>query len=146
MQQSSEQASWFLQIGSDLVLYYLLASLVILRILWSMGERSREEQNLFSFLLLFLAFVNFAGVIPTLGGRYMSIFFLFGTLYLFQYYSALRENNLSLLTLAGLFPMLLYMAISFRLGSLSMSVWLFAPLLGSPLVAPDLTVYDLLFG
>jgi hypothetical protein len=146
VEESSQQLDWFMQIGNDLVLYYLIASVIIIRILWMRTERQKAEQNLFSFLLLFLAFVNFGAVIPTFGRRFQMVFFLFATLYLFYYYCSIPDRRINLLTWIGLFPMLLFTAIVFRQGALSINAWIFAPGFGIPLLAPDFTLYDMLFG
>lgn len=140
-----QEASWFLKIGYDLVLYYILISALILHYSFSAIINSRAEKNMFSFLLLFLAFVNFGNAIPSFGERFQILFFLFGTLYLIICYSRLPWKNLSYLTLAGLFPMILYSAIIFRQGADSINAWLFTPVFGLPLFMPALSIGDLLF-
>jgi hypothetical protein len=74
------------------------------------------------------------------------VFFLFATLYLFYYYCSIPDRRINLLTWIGLFPMLLFTAIVFRQGALSINAWIFAPGFGIPLLAPDFTLYDMLFG
>jgi len=140
-----QEASWFLKIGYDLVLFYLLIASLILHYSFSSLINSRAEKNMFSFLLLFLSFVNFGNAIPSFGERFQILFFLFGTLYLIICYSRLPWKNLSYLTLAGLFPMILYSAIIFRQGADSINAWLFTPLFGLPLFMPALSIGDLLF-
>jgi len=140
-----EHSSWFMRISTDLVLYYLGASVIIVRLLWRRMERQSIEKNLFSFILLFFAFVNFAKIIPTFGNRFQLVFFLFATVYLFVYYVRIPEKKINLLAWIGLIPMVLYTAIIFRQGALSTSVWLISPGLGAPLIATDFSFYDLLF-
>jgi len=140
-----EQSSWFMRISTDFVLYYLGASVVIIRYLWRGMERQSIEKNLFSFILLFFAFVNFGKIIPTFGNRFQLVFFLFATVYLFVYYVRMPEKKINLLTWLGLIPMVLYTAIIFRQGALTTSVWLISPGLGAPLIATDFSFYDLLF-
>ncbi|NLA48915.1 MAG: hypothetical protein GX876_05565, partial [Bacteroidales bacterium] len=144
-QEQFQESAWFLKIGYDLVFYYLIIASIILHYSFSSRINSKNEKNLFSFLLLFLAFVNFGKEIPSFGGRFQMIFLLFGTLYLILIYSRLPGRNISFLTFAGLFPMLLLSAINFRQGADSINVWLFTPVLGSPLYLPVLSVGELLF-
>ena len=145
MEQSAESASWFLILSSNLVFYYLLAVIVIIQLLNRNQEKERADRNLFSFLLLFLAFVNFGKVIPTFGGRFSLIFFLFATLYIFRYFLKYSGDKLNFITWIGLFPMALYTAVAFRNGMESISVFLFSPGLGVPLLAPALSLADLFF-
>src|SRR5690606_36196095 len=94
------------------------------------------ERNLFSFLLLFLAFVNFGMPIPSFGERFMILFFLFATAYLILYFVKLPGTKLSFLVILGLFPMALYTLIIFRIGTESISAWILSPSFGVPLFAP----------
>ena len=143
--ESAESASWFLVLSGELVFYFLLAAIVIIQILNWRQEKDKADKNLFSFLLLFLAFINFGRIIPTFGGRFSLIFYLFATLYIFRYFVKYTGNKLNFLTWAGLFPMALYTAVIFRNGMESMSVFLFSPGLGVPLLAPALSLADIFF-
>jgi hypothetical protein len=144
VQDMQERASWFLKISSDLIFYFLLLSIIVIQFKPGISKE-KNERNLFSFLLLFLAFVNFGKAIPALGGRFQTIFYLFATLYIFLHFLKMPGNKLSILTLVGLFPMLLYVAIQFRIGSESINAWIFTPGFGMPLLAPGLSIADLLF-
>jgi hypothetical protein len=143
--ESIAQAAWFLQIVNNLVFYYLLLALAYIKIRYGSMMKGKAESNLFSFLLIFLAFVNFGMPIPAFGSRFQMIFFLFATYYIFLFFIKLPGNKVYLLTILGLFPMLLYSAVTFRLGSESISAWLLTPGLGSPLVLPVLSISDLMF-
>jgi hypothetical protein len=145
VQESGEQVAWFMKTGSNLVFYYLIIAIVFVQLRYGALLKGREEKNLFSFLLLFVAFVNFGMPIPSFGGRFQILFFLFATLYLFICYSKFSGNKISPLILAGLFPMLLFTLINFRIGSESINAWIFTPLLGSPLFTPILSVSELIF-
>jgi hypothetical protein len=140
-----ENASWFMQIGNNLIFYYLLIAIVVTRLKLTKLSKNNEEINLFSFLLLFLAFTNFASAIPTFGGRFQTLFCLFATLYLFLGLLQFNERRIMNLTLLGLFPMGLYVAVVFRMGSESLSAWLLTPVFGIPWIAPSISVADLLF-
>jgi hypothetical protein len=144
-QESVMQDAWFLRIGSDMVLYYLLLAIVVVRYRMKNSVQNQPSENLFSFLLLFLAFVNFGMPIPSFGGRFMILFFMFATLYVFRFFVGNDSPRIDILTLVGLFPMLLFTAITFRQGSETMNAWLFAPGFGIPWLVPELTVFEVLF-
>ena len=144
-QEEVEQAAWFLQIGDLLVFYYIILAMVIVHIKSGSLIKDKAESNLFSFLLLFLSFVNFGKEIPSFGGRFQTLFLLFGTLYIFLYFVKLPGSKVNLLTVIGLLPMILYTAILFRQGSESISAWILTPGLGLPLLVPGLSITDLLF-
>jgi EpsG-like putative glucosyltransferase len=140
-----QSASWFLKLGYDLVFYYFLLAIIIIQFNSLYVEKDDKMKNLYSFLLLFLAFVNFGKAIPSFGGRFQILFLIFASLYLFLYHARIKTDKITVLTLLGIFPMLLNVAISFRLASQSISVWLFTPGLGLPLLAPGISLFDLLF-
>jgi hypothetical protein len=143
-QESFEDLAWFMKIGNDLVLYYLLFGIIFIQVLHKDSMKDQPEKNLFSFLLLFLAFVNFGKVIPSFGGRFQVIFFMFATLFIFLYLVKLPGRKINLLTLVGLFPMLLYAAIAFRQGADSINAWILTPGIGLPLLAP-LSLAEVMF-
>jgi hypothetical protein len=143
--EALEQSKWFMKIGNDLVFYYLLLAIIVIQLKSGNLMKEKAERNIFSFLLLFLSFVNFGKGIPSFGGRFQIIFFLFATLYVFLYFLKLPGNKVNLLTMLGLFPMVLYAAITFRLGFDSISAWILTPGLGLPLLVPALSISDFLF-
>lgn len=138
-------AAWFLKIGSDLVSYYLLFALIVIQLGYGSLMKDKAEKSLFSFMLLFLSFVNFGKAIPSFGSRFQAIFFMFATAYVILYLIKLPGNKINLLTWIGLFPMALYSAIALRQGSETMNAWLFTPGLGLPWLVQDLSVFDILF-
>lgn len=145
VQESAADLSWFMKIGSDLVFYYLLLVIIVARLKSRSLDRDKAAENLFSFLLLFLAFVNFGMEIPSLGVRFRMVFFIFATLYIFMYLVRFPGKKINVLTLIGLFPMLLHTAIAFRQGSDSINAWILSPFLGLPLITPGVSVASLLF-
>lgn len=145
LKESLSTTSWFVGLNAKLIFYYLLAALAFIKFRFWSRMTDRPEKNLFSFLLLFLAFVNFGQNIPSFGSRFQTVFFLFATLYLFNHYVKQSGNKINLLTLAGLFPMVLYCAVVFRIGSESINAWIFAPGLGVPLAFPALSVAEFFF-
>lgn len=144
-QKSIEQVTWFLKISNELVFYYLLLAIIVIQLKDGSLMKEKYERNLFSFLLLLLSFVNFGKNIPSFGERYRILFFLFATVYIFLYIMKHSPYKINLLIWVGLFPMALYAAVAFRQGFESISAWILTPLLGLPLVIPDLSVADLLF-
>ena len=75
----------------------------------------------------------------------MVLFFLFATAYLLLYFAKLPGDKIYFLILIGLFPMLLYSIINFRLGAESMNAWIFSPGFGVPFFSPILSLYEVLF-
>jgi hypothetical protein len=130
---------------SDLIFYYLLIAIAVIQLTQRSIMTGKTEKSLFSFLLLFLAFVNFGMQIPSFGERFMVIFFLFATSYLLIYFGKLPGEKLYFMIILGLFPMMLYSLINFRIGTESINVWIFSPGLGVPLFAPILSLFEILF-
>ena len=59
-----QQTRWFINFSNDIIFYYLLIVLIIIYFTHKDLMNSKPEKNLFSFLLLFLAFVNFGAPFP----------------------------------------------------------------------------------
>ena len=140
-----QDSSWFVFMSRDFIFYYLIATVFFIYFFTRQYPKEKPERNLFSFLLLLLAFVNFGSIIPTFGGRFEIVFFLFATLYIFLHALKMEGNNLRLITWIGLFPMLLYIAVLFRVDSVSVSAFLFTPGFGVPLLAPAVSLAQVLF-
>ena len=145
MRQSYERTAWFIRIMNDSVFYFYILAIVIIQIFYKDYIKSKYQENLFSFLLLMISFVNFGRVIPTLSGRYQVVFFLFATLFVFLFFIKQGGRKINFITLLGLFPMLIYSAVQFRLGSSSINLWLFSPVFGLPLFLPEISIADILF-
>jgi hypothetical protein len=144
-QSAYETASWFIKIGNNLVLYYYLIAIIFIQIRYRKLMNDKPERNLFSFLILFLAFVNFGMSIPSFGSRFQIVFFLFATLYVYLFFLKMPKVKLHLLTWLALFPMLLYTVVLFRTSSGCINTWLFTPGFGLPFLVPGISLYDLLF-
>ena len=71
-----------MKIGNDLVLYYLLFGIIFIQVLHKDSMKDQPEKP-FSFLLLFLAFVNFGKVIPSLVVGFKLFFHVCNTFYFF---------------------------------------------------------------
>lgn len=144
-QELWQNAHWWLPLSKDLIFYYLVFAMVIIFLTQRELMKLKSEKNLFSFLLLFLSFVNFGKAIPNFGDRFQIVFILFATLYVFFYFLKLPGNRINIITLVGLLPMALYAAVVFRQGSDSINAWILTPGLGLPLLTPGLSIADLLF-
>lgn len=144
LQAMMNQSSWFVKLYNSLLYNYILIGIVVIQVWFRKHMNNKHERNLFSFILLFISFVNFSSVIPSFS-RFQLIFYLFGILYLFLFFLKVPDNKLNILKVAGAFPMLLYAAVTFRIGADSINAWLISPLLGSPFFAPVISVADLLF-
>ena len=79
-----QQTRWFVNLSNDIIFYYLLIVLIIIYLTHRDLMNEQTEKNLFGFLLLFLAFVNFGTPFPDFA-RFKIIFLLFATLYIFLY-------------------------------------------------------------
>ena len=143
--QSAEQSAWFINISGDLVFYYMILAVAFIHLKNKSLIKGEDEKNLYSFLLLFLAFINFGMPIPSFGGRFRVLLFLFGTAYLLMYFSKLSRRKIDFFILVGIFPMFLYATINFRIGTEHLNAWIFSPGFGVPLFAPILSLYEVLF-
>ncbi len=143
LEASAEGAKWFIIWSTQLVNFYVYLAFVYARTIWRKYTKDPIMERLFSFSILFLSFANFSKVVPS-GNRFMIVFFLFATAYIYILFLKRRTNRLSWLTLAGLFPMLLFAALSFRQGFENMNLWLFAPM-PFPFTAEAITIAELFF-
>ena len=141
-----EDADLIFKITHKFVLYYLLAVILIMQVNKKIrNDQTRGEKNLYSFVLLFLTFINFGMVIPSLGQRFQIIFFLFATTYVFLLIQKLPVKRINILSIIAIIPILLYSTIIIRQGTESISAWIFTPIFGVPWIAPSLSLADLLF-
>ena len=145
MEESRAQASWFLPLSNILVFNYLILLIIVIKFIYGNLMNGKYERNLFSFLLLFISLVNFGKVIPTFGGRFQTVFYLFASLYAFLYFLKMPGNRIHFLALIGIVPIALYIAIEFRIGSGTINSWIFSPGFGSPLLISGLSLADLFF-
>ena len=145
IQDSYQGASWFLGLHEDLVLYFLLFSIVYIQVKGRSLMKFEPEKNLFSFLLLFLSFINFADIIPSFGGRFKIVYFLYATLYVLIYTTRVKTTMFNPIKLASIFPIALYCAVQFRLGSEHISAWIIYPVLGLSELVQDLSLSELIF-
>lgn len=143
-QESWQHANWYLPLSKDLVFYYLIFAIVIIYIFYRKLMSEKSEKNLFSFLLLFLSFVNFGESLPNFAYRFKIIFLLFATCYLFHFILKLPGNKLNLFTLAGLFPIALFTVVELRLASDYINVWILLPGFGTPFFVQGITLSEII--
>jgi hypothetical protein len=137
--------SWFLSLSQNLIWYFFIIAIIIIRVFKrDMMMKSKLQENWYNFLLLLFTLVNLGRRIPDFGMRMQSIFILFASVYVFFYFNNLAERKLRFLTVLGLFPILLYTLIQFRIGADSINAWLFAPGFGLPLLDPGLSLIEVL--
>lgn len=138
-----DETRWFIKWTGVLVLYYLFIGILFLKYNFKKIVQNHELQNLFSFMLLFLSFVNFAKPVPSFGVRFQTVFFLFAVLFVFIIFTNIKKNQWHVITLVGLFPMALSAAITFRIGTESINYILFFP---TPFLffGSDVALYDLI--
>ncbi len=138
--------SWFLGLSQDLIWYFFILAIIVIRVFKrDMMMKNKLHENWYNFLLLLFTLVNLGRRIPDFGMRMQSIFILFATTYVFFYFNTLEQKKLRFLTILGLFPLLLYTVVQFRIGADSMNAWLFAPGLGLPLLDPGLSLAEVFF-
>lgn len=140
-----QQNRWFVTLSKDLIFYYLILSVFFIYLMNRDLMKEKAERNLFSFILLFLSFVNFGKALPSFGNRFQLVFILFATLYVFFYFLKLPGNKINLLTIMGLFPMALYAAVEFRIFSEVINTWIVLPGFGIPLLVPGISLAEFLF-
>lgn len=142
---SMESASWFLSLQAELLFYFLIFAVVVIQ-LWSRRQMDQQsDRNLYSFILLLISFVNFGKAVPTFGNRFQILLYLFMTLYVFIYFCKIEVKKIHWINLVGLFPMLLYASVQFRVGSESVNAWIFGPGFGVSLLLKSLSLSELLF-
>lgn len=139
---AATERAWFFLWSDKAMLFYLYFAIIGVKIKFKEIGDLFPMKRLYSFLLLFLSFVNFGRNIPSVG-RFQAVFFLFGVLYIFLVFSKKKSRKLNFITIIGLLPMLLYSLIVFRFGSDTMNAWLFAP---GPLslIATPISVYEII--
>ena len=145
VQDAADQASWFLTLNDNLIFYYFIFAIVIIRVFKRHLMRGKLEENWYSFLLLLFTMVNVGRTLPAFGSRMQNIFILFASVYVFFYFTNLSAGKYKLLSLMGVIPMLLYAFVEFRIGSETINPWILTPGFGLPLLDPAMSIAELLF-
>jgi len=137
--------SWFLVLSDNLIWYFFIFAVVVIRVFDRDKVKGKLEENWYNFLLLIFTLVNLGRSLPNFGMRMQNLVILFASVYVFFYFKNLSDKKLKFLTYVGLFPLLLYTMIQFREGADSISAWLFTPGFGLPLLDPGLSLAELIF-
>lgn len=117
---------WFIRIPFSF--YFAKVAVLYTRVVYPLKILSKGTQNLFSFLLIFFSFINFAGDFSQLV-RFRSVFILFVLAFLVRVFKELHKSKVSFFELLALIPFLITLALNFRIGSDSFNMFLFSPLL-----------------
>lgn len=144
-QEWFESTAWFIRLNNDMIWYFFIAAIILIRVFKKSVMKGKFEENWYSFLLLLFTMVNFGRSLPDFGRRMQSIFILFATVYVFLYFRNLGEQKLKFITIAGVFPLLLFTFIEFRGAAESINAWLFAPGFGMPLLDSARSLAEVLF-
>jgi hypothetical protein len=144
-QEWLDSTAWFLQLNHDMIWYFFIAAIILIRVFKRDTVKGKLEENWYSFMLLMFTMVNFGRSIPDFGRRMQTVFILFASVYVFLYFRNLSEQRIRFITVAAAFPLLLYTFIEFRVAADSMSAWYLAPGLGLPLLDPGLSLAEVLF-
>ncbi len=144
--ESFQNASWFILLRVNALHYYLLGALAYLRFKGKDYFWDKKQEYLFSFLMLYLSFVNFVIYVPSLGGRMRFIFWAMTAYFLYRFFQINRRKSFYNVTLIGLFPILLYGAVEFRINTEFTNI---LALIGDPFLLffnkTSVSVYDVIF-
>lgn len=125
VQESSASLNWFMQ-AENFILYFLIFAIFFLRLKYKEISAKEESANLFSFLLLFLSFVNFGKSIPSVG-RFQTLFILFGMLYIILILVQIPVSKRYFISIVGLIPIILFSMLSLRIGLETVNIRLLEP-------------------
>ena len=122
--------------------YYFLFAIIYLYIK-NKNVLTKKMQDIFSFTILLVAGVNFVSFVPSMG-RFTILFYMFAVVFIILNLSQINTPQIKLLTVIGIVPFLLQLAVAMRLGLDVLNLWLFT-LLPLPLIFNDLSVYQFFF-
>lgn len=126
--------------------YYLLFALAYVYIKKKDFKWDNKQHYLFSFLMLYLSFVNFVINVASLGGRMRFLFWAFAAYFFYRFFQLNNSKKFHFLAFAGLFPIFLWAAVEFRINSEFTNI---ISVVGNPLLLllnpTDISVYDVLF-
>ena len=110
-----ETRSWYVRFQQPVFQYSLLFVLGYVYIKRKRYLTDKYQISLFSFMVLFLAFVNFGNQIASVGERFILLFFCFGLVYLFRLFSLNNYRQISWLTYIMVVPGMLWVGMQLRL-------------------------------
>lgn len=107
--------AWFMKWSVTGACYYLLLAMFLVRKKIKTCLSEKGLSNLYSFSLLLFGFANTFIKVPSMG-RFFTLFLVSATFLLVKLYAQRPGKNINKITLIGLFPLLLYSAVSVRQG------------------------------
>jgi hypothetical protein len=132
VREGVEQRILILKYTPVVVKFFFLTMLLYLK--YTQRSSDRAQENLFSYSMVVLAFVNFGQGIYSLGSRFAILFFLLAALYGIRHFAINRHKQLHWLSVIGIFVLGFNVLIAVRYGLEYTNVSLFSPLLPSVFV------------
>ncbi len=113
--ESLESRNWYARLRIPIMQYTMIAVVLFIGFFRKhYYNQDKIQQNLFSFMLLLLAFVNFGFAFDSLGRRFLLIWILLAAIYLYRFY---QQNNFAYFksyTVILAFPTLLWIFVQTR--------------------------------
>lgn len=126
-QEVYQEVAWYVKYPRTMVWIYLALGLYFTRKKLRSVSKEALLEKLYSFCLLLFALANSFLKIPS-GGRFQTIFFMFATVYLIILLAKARPKGLSIITIIGSVPMLLFFVVELRRCFDLLNIALAAPL------------------
>lgn len=121
------QAAWFIRWSTPLMRYFLAIAIAFIYVRLKKVKISDRFNSLWCLTLLVLTYANLVLPVPS-GIRFMSVYYLFAVALLIIFYSQYyKSRKLDTPIILGLFPMILYVLITFRVGFNTVNLTLFMP-------------------
>ncbi|MFY7666050.1 EpsG family protein [Flavobacterium sp.] len=131
--QNLENRNWYSRLRIPFLQYGFYIALFYNAYLKRFSLKSDKFQdNLVSFMILFLAFIQFGFAFDSLGRRFLIIWFVLASIYFIRSYSLNASSELKLPTAILFFPVALWSIVQLRI-SLDVTTWMFY--IGNPVVA-----------
>ncbi len=143
MTENFNSSDWFVLYVNPLVKYYLLGMMAFIHFKYKKMRKDTQMRNLFSFSILMMAFATFGHFIPGLD-RFTKVSFLFLTAYIILFYSKTDKKGINFSTVIGLVPMLIWIAIRFRIGVETMNIYLLFPSIFG-LIFPKVAISEFIY-
>ena len=143
MAKNFNSSDWFVLYVNPLVKYYLLGLMSFLHFKYKKLRKNSQLKNLFAFSILMTAFATFGHFIPGLD-RFTKVAFLFPTVYIILFYSKINEKGINLSTVVGFVPILIWIAIRFRIGIETINVYLLFPSIFG-LIFPKVAISEFIY-
>lgn len=125
-----ESRNWYVRLRIPILHYTFIAGFFYTLFLAKRGVvRDKIQENLICFSILFLAFVNFGFEFDSLGRRFLLVWIVFASIYMYRYYQLNREIFMIKVPLLFIFPVGLWIIVQVRIFFETMNVmWIFGNL------------------